>query len=295
LNTGDEVPPEFTWATEASLGYDPESGGLWLDTSGSNGGTIWSYRLDFADDSFNQNAVQLVTDGFLSEVTATSVIEIGEDGIPAGAYTLGDILPLDLTMDELSQIVTRASFIGEPGHGAHALNIDTNGIPMAMAIMPPRLPCDFDRDGLCRLLDIDQLVTAIETGADDPAFDINGDGAMDNKDISEWLALAAQENGFAEPYLAGDLNLDGAVNVNDLNVLGLNWLESGRTWSDGNVFVDGLTAAEVNTNDLNMVALSWQTSISRTAAAAVPEPSGAFLGLIAASLLIIRRRRSVST
>ncbi len=36
----------------------------------------------------------------------------------------------------MSQIVTRASFIGETGHGAEALNIDTNGIPFALAIIP---------------------------------------------------------------------------------------------------------------------------------------------------------------
>jgi hypothetical protein len=251
LNTGDEAPPEVMWADEASLMYDPESGGVWLDTSGPNGGTIWSYRLDFADDSFDQSAVQFVTDGLLGDVTNTYLVEIGVDGIPEGRHALGNILPSGLSLDGLSQVVTGASFIGEPGHGAHALNIDANGIPLAMAIMPPPLPCDFDRDGLCRLLDIDQLVTGIETGADDPAFDINGDGVMNNEDIRGWLAEAAQQNGFAEPYLSGDVNLDGAVNATDLNVLGLNWLQPGRTWSEGNVFVDGLGAAEVNTDDLN--------------------------------------------
>lgn len=149
-------------------------------------------------------------------------------------------------------------------------------------------PCDFNVDGLCLLLDIDELVSAIETGVDDPAFDINRDGAMDNGDISEWLAQAAQENGFSEPYLVGDVNLDGAVNAADLNVLGRNWLQSGTTWSDGNVFVDGLDA-KVNADDLNMVALSWQTSIPRTAAAAVPEPMNLLMLGIAILFVDVRR------
>ena len=287
LNTGDETPPEVMWAEAASLMYDPESGGVWLDTSGPSGGTIWSYRLDFAEDSFDQTAVQFVTDGLLGDVAPTYLVEIGVDGIPAGTYSLGDIVPAGLSLDDLPQVVTGASFIGEPGHGAHALDVDTNGIPLALALMPPPLPCDFDRDGSCHLLDIDQLVTAIETGTDDPAFDINGDGVMDTDDIGEWLAEAAQQNGISEPYLSGDVNLDGAVNVTDLNVLALNWQQPGRTWSTGNVFVDELAATEVNTDDLNRIALSWQQSISGSAAAAVPEPSGALLGLIAASLLLL--------
>ena len=292
LNTGDETPLEVTWADEASLLYDPESGGLWLDTSGPGGGTIWSYRLDFGEDSFDQTAVQFATDGLLADVTPTYLVEIGVDGIPAGTYSLGDIVPAGLSLDELPQAVTGASFIGEPGHGAHALDIDTNGIPLAMALMLPALPCDFDRDGLCGLLDIDQLVTAIETAADDPAFDLNGDGLMDTDDISGWLADAAQENGFAEPYLSGDVNLDGTVNAADLNVLALNWQQPGRTWSTGNMYVDELAATEVNTDDLNRVALSWQQSISGSAAAAVPEPSGALLGLIATSLLLLTTRQA---
>ncbi len=113
----------------------------------------------------------------------------------------------------------------------------------------------------------------------------------DNGDINEWLAQAAQENGFAVPYLAGDINLDGAVNVTDLNVLGTNWLQDGTTWSEGNVFVDELDDAEVNAQDLTMVALAWQTSISRTAAAAVPEPMSLLTLGLALLLVGVRRFR----
>ena len=136
------------------------------------------------------------------------------------------------------------------------------------------LTCDLDGDGSCLIDDLDHLINAIEANADLSTFDLNNDGGVDAVDGPEWLALAASENGFAEPYLVGDANLDGLVNAEDLNIVGVNWGQPGKTWSQGN-FVS--TAGNgglgtVNSADLNALALNWDQSISRRTVA-VPETS----------------------
>ena len=45
-------------------------------------------------------------------------------------------------------------------------------------------------------------------------------------DIVQSLTAAAGANGFAQPYLLGDANLDGMVDAQDLNAVGQNWLAS---------------------------------------------------------------------
>jgi hypothetical protein len=57
-------------------------------------------------------------------------------------------------------------------------------------------------------------------------------------------------------FQAGDANHDRVVDVNDLNILAANWLQSGRTFSLGNLDYspDGL----VDQNDLAILSLNWQ-------------------------------------
>ena len=48
-------------------------------------------------------------------------------------------------------------------------------------------------------------------GASAPWWDdLDDDGNVDDRDRDVWLSLAASRNGFAEPFLLGDSNLDGA-------------------------------------------------------------------------------------
>ena len=57
--------------------------------------------------------------------------------------------------------------------------------------------------------------------------------------------------------IAGDANLDGIVDVKDLNILALNWLQSGKGWVDGDFNYDGF----VDSIDLNFIGLNWQNTI----------------------------------
>ena len=56
--------------------------------------------------------------------------------------------------------------------------------------------CDFDADGACSVADVDMLVGAIVSGANDPRFDLTGDDTVDQADLDQWLAAGAQANGF---------------------------------------------------------------------------------------------------
>ena len=144
---------------------------------------------------------------------------------------------------------------------------------------------DFNGDGSLSVTDVDLLVANISSAEPDAVFDLSGDGAVDEEDLTSWLLHAAEQDGFGQSYLPGDANLDGKVNALDLNNLALNWQQDVATWSGGDFTADG----EVNASDLNSLALNWQQSIPMASASApVPEPSA--LLLAALGVILVRRR-----
>ena len=153
------------------------------------------------------------------------------------------------------------------------------------AVLVPELACDFDRNQSCAVSDIDQLMNEIAAGTDNILFDLNGDVRVNDGDRDQWLRLAAQVNGFAQPYLIGDGNLDGVVDPVDLNALALNWRQDSHDWSGGN-----FTGAAVNSADLNALATNWRQSVplASDASAPVPEPSALLLTVF--GLVLIWRR-----
>ena len=120
---------------------------------------------------------------------------------------------------------------------------------------------------------------------------MNGDSAVNLADQDQWRAVAAAENGFAEPYLPGDADLDGSVLVGDLNVVGTNWQTSPDPWSSGDFDADGF----VGVSDLNFLGLNWQQSIPVAAATAVPEPTAITLSLLSLVCFGGTRRRCRKT
>ena len=151
----------------------------------------------------------------------------------------------------------------------------------------PEPVVDFNGDGNMDGNDVDALVGEIVAGTSNLAFDLTADGAVDDSDLSQWLNDAATANGFAEPYLLGDANLDGTVNASDLNSLGKNWLVQPNTWQLGDFNADGI----VNAGDLNELGQNWLASIPSAAAAqSVPEPSGWCLLAFSLVCIVCRRR-----
>ena len=152
---------------------------------------------------------------------------------------------------------------------------------------------DFDGDGDYTCDDIDLIYGDIMSGAGDPTFDLDGDGNVGGGDVESWLAEAGSAKGFSGPIRSGDANLDGRVNANDLNQLGLNWLETMATsWCQGDFNHDG----RVDPLDLNDVGVNWNSNITvAPAEAAVPEPKSAMTAvvLLCCFLLLGRKRRPV--
>jgi hypothetical protein len=89
--------------------------------------------------------------------------------------------------------------------------------------------------------------------------------------------------------LAGDANLDGAVNLIDFNKLASNFGQSGRFWFDGDFNYDG----QVNLIDFNLLAGNFGQTLAPVEWASVPEPVA--LGLVVGCWLVLKRRTRMAT
>ena len=102
------------------------------------------------------------------------------------------------------------------------------------------------------------------------------DGEVDAMDLA--VVMAALQAG-----IPGDLNVDGAVNSGDLDLVRGNW---GRTDATSTAQGDANGDGFVNSADLDVVRANW----GNTAAAAVPEPSVLMLALVGFLALALRRK-----
>ena len=101
-------------------------------------------------------------------------------------------------------------------------------------------PSDFNGDSVWNTDDLDTLVQVLTAGTYDAALDLNADSVVDVGDRDAWLARAAGANGLGSPYLVGDINLDGSVDVlGDAFTLVANLLSDSSNWSDGDLNADG--------------------------------------------------------
>ena len=95
------------------------------------------------------------------------------------------------------------------------------------------------------------------------------------------------------PALAGDVNLDGRVDINDLTVVLGNYGQAGKTWTQGSI--DGDPSGTVDINDLSIVLADYGNTVAASGGigvSAVPEPSTlASLGVGAVGLLAYARRK----
>ncbi|GAB4192161.1 MAG: hypothetical protein Kow00105_06200 [Phycisphaeraceae bacterium] len=94
---------------------------------------------------------------------------------------------------------------------------------------------------------------------------------------------------FPPPFLAGDLNEDGFVGIDDLNIVLSNWNTSVTAGSliDGDPNGDGF----VGIADLNIVLGNWNAGDPPPGDAIIPEPATLLLVGVCAPALWSRRRR----
>ena len=157
--------------------------------------------------------------------------------------------------------------------------------------------CDLNLDQVCDANDLNSTDGLYSVGDLNPGvevvngensqFDLNADNRVDTADLDFWLANAAEQNGFAEPYLRGDTNLNDHVGFGDFTVLST-LFGQGREWTEGNY--DGTGVVEFS--DFLSLSRNFGLSIARQPApASVPEPAGgSMFGLAMVAALALRRR-----
>lgn len=88
------------------------------------------------------------------------------------------------------------------------------------------LPGDVDGDGLANVEDIDAMYVRINAGDNDPQYDLNGDGVVDEADADQLIEI--------ELYTRrGDANQDYAVTIRDLADLATYFGQDAARWRKG--------------------------------------------------------------
>ena len=128
----------------------------------------------------------------------------------------------------LGQAVTPGS---SPALGFEFRRKDTGAILPGLIAFVTGISGDFDNNGDYSCPDVDALVGAIVAGTNDAAFDLTGDGLVNNQDLTAWLAEAgAAELTSGNSYLYGDADLDGIVDGQDFIVWNTNKFSSTAAW-----------------------------------------------------------------
>ncbi len=119
------------------------------------------------------------------------------------------------------------------------------------------IPGDLTGDGDVTSEDIDALFSAINAGLTESRYDLDGSGTVDSDDVT-YLVETILGTWF------GDANLNGRVDAQDLNAVGVNWRNDSTLWAGGDFTGDGST----NAADLNALALNWLNGVIQGAPAA---------------------------
>ena len=205
------------------------------------------------------------------------VLDAGPVGVLLGAFreTIFTIESEDLAVQD-GVFDSGQSFVTTQGF------LDSN-------IISPILGNSFDRDDTTgdNTINVSEEPGSYVLGVDGVAtlsIPVDLDFLSDSEDGVDFFFDGMLVATFGTPMLLpGDANADGRVDAADLNVIGLNWQQTGKTRAEGDFTGDGL----VDAADLNVLGLNWQSGVE---AAAVPEPSALML-LAAAMLTFVVMRR----
>jgi hypothetical protein len=146
------------------------------------------------------------------------------------------------------------------------------------------MPCDLNGDSVCDVNDINLLTMKVIEQSQDLAFDLSGDGKVDQEDRRVWV-----EELF--PTWFGDANLDGEFNSTDLvDVLAAGTYEANvdSDWAGGDFNGD----ARTNSSDLVTALAGGGYELGpRPPVAAVPEPASVWLIALGTLAIAAKRRR----
>lgn len=125
-------------------------------------------------------------------------------------------------------------------------------------------PADFNGDGVATAADIDTLYGRF---GPNPQYDLTGDDVVDYDDVKFLV-----ENVLGRSL--GDANLDGSVDVADVDILKSNWAGQGG-WAQGDLNGDG----KVGFSDLEQVLANWGAQSPDVAPAPAQTVTATVLGL----------------
>ncbi len=166
---------------------------------------------------------------------------------------------------------------------------DNNPILSAVTlelIGPGAEPGDFNGDGVLDAADIDALTNEVRSDMNNPLFDLNKDGLVDDDDRYVWVEE------LKNTYM-GDANLDGVFDSTDfVAVFQIGEYEDeivdNSTWAEGDWSGDG----DFDSSDFVIAFQSGGFELGpRGAVASVPEPTAAVLGLMGCLGLLAAGRR----
>ena len=146
---------------------------------------------------------------------------------------------------------------------------------------------DFDMDGALTVADIDLLVSAVAGGENNLQFDLTGDGAVNEADMTTWV------KDLANTWI-GDSNVDGEFNSSDLVgvfVAGKYEQDMDAVWSEGDWTGDLRFASS------DLVAAFVDAGFEmghRGGVQDVPEPVGIPWLVLLLGMIAVRRRSRVA-
>ena len=133
-------------------------------------------------------------------------------------------------------------------------------------------------------IETDALVAAIVTGQHPAAFDVTGDGLVNQGDLSAWLLEAGEFRlGPERFFLPGDANFDGLVDGSDFGIWNSHKFTATPGWCSGDFNADGF----VDGSDFGIWNSHKFTSSDGTVT--LPEPALAAWVILVGSIMIVRR------
>lgn len=167
---------------------------------------------------------------------------LDDEQAPAGAYAVlmeiqSDFFPVDGEID-----LTSEPFWVIWNHGLSATQMQNDALP-AFINASATVPGDFDGDGDVDLADLDRYIGNLGAVAVDnlAPLDLNGDSTVGSDDFEQHYERLVETSNGGVGTFAGDINLDGTVNVlGDAFILVANLGNSVTSWGDGDLSGDGI-------------------------------------------------------
>jgi hypothetical protein len=155
---------------------------------------------------------------------------------------------------------------------------------------PGGIPGDFNRDGIVDARDYTIWRNSLGASGSNLPADADGDGAVDSDDYAIWKLHYGEDSGSVIPPVEtpGDFNHDGSVNAADYTV----WRNSFDA-SGSNLTADADGSGSVDAGDYAIWKMHFGESFGGgfSGSAAVPEPGGLGLTLLALAAIVSTNRR----